>query len=561
MSENKNEPIVEIINELRNSYEDYRLTHKKEEIEDWVRKFKDKYKTQNLNIDIYFSKAWGGGPTELEKMNILFKERSNQLYYYANKRTTGGYYIIISDLHKDKVNIRIDFSNELKDAWYNKNNKIGELIEKEIYTNAFEDLKGKGISFEYINSNETSYFVNVSNQIVNYVNELKKIINNYPDIMREYLDKHKELSEKYEELYNEKVHRNQGKLFTKYVWTLVYEKMRLDPIIGNNDENQIESNNKNDVKVNNNKEYNFMNEDELNKIIELLEYKKNIILEGIPGVGKTYIAKKIANQITSNKEDNIKIVQFHQSYAYEDFVQGLRPTNNSTFEPVDGILKTICDKARKEINDKFVIIIDEINRGNISKIFGETFMLIEKDKRITKVQIEKNKNSKYAVVLPYSEDKNSKFDIPENVYFIGTMNTMDKSISIMDFALRRRFSMYEIKPCFDNGEFKRYISDVNNKKLEILVKRVKSINDSKNLDGIKFGHSYFCGLNNCENLDKIIDFIINYEILPQLREYLLGDNKKIKKLDQFLNSSDPEILSVDKILTNANDEDDETNGE
>ena len=166
MSENKNEPIVEIIKELKNSYEDYRLTHKKEEIEDWVRKFKNKYKTKNLNIDIYFSKAWGGGPTELEKMNILFKERSNQLYYYANKRTTGGYYIIISDLHKDKVNIRIDFSNELKDAWYN-NNELGELIEKEIYTNAFEDLKEKGTSFEYINSNETSYFVDVSNQIKN----------------------------------------------------------------------------------------------------------------------------------------------------------------------------------------------------------------------------------------------------------------------------------------------------------------------------------------------------------------------------------------------------------
>ena len=483
-------------------------------------------------------------------MNILFKERSNQLYYYANKRTTGGYYIIISDLHKDKVNIRIDFSNELKDAWYN-NNELGEL-------------KEKGTSFEYINSNETSYFVDVSNQIMNYVNELNQIIHNYPDIMKKYLDEHKELSEKYEKLYNEYneiVHRKQGKLFTKYVWTLVYEKMGLEPIIGDNNANTIENIDKNDVKVNNNNEYNFMNEDEFNKIIELLEYKKNIILEGIPGVGKTYIAKKIANQITSNKEDNIKIVQFHQSYAYEDFVQGLRPTNNSTFEPVDGILKTICDKARNKINDKFVIIIDEINRGNISKIFGETFMLIEKDKRITKEQIEANKNSNYAVVLPYSKDKNSKFDIPENVYFIGTMNTMDKSISIMDFALRRRFSMYEIKPCFDNSEFKKYISDINDKRLETLVQRIKSINDSKNLDEIKFGHSYFCGLNKCENLHTVIDFIINYEILPQLREYLLGDNKKIKKLDKFLNSDDAEILSVDKILTNDNDEDDETNGE
>lgn len=318
---------------------------------------------------------------------------------------------------------------------------------------------------------------------------------------------------------------------------------------------------KNDGK--NKKEYNFMTDTEFNKIIELLEFKKNIILEGVPGVGKTYIAKKIAKEITSNKEENIKIIQFHQSYAYEDFVQGLRPTDKNTFEPVDGILKVLCDEAKKHIDNKYVMIIDEINRGNISKIFGETFMLIEKDKRIKKEEIQENVNSKYAVTLPYSKNKEERFDIPENVYFIGTMNTMDRSIALMDFALRRRFAVYEVKPCFEDEEsnniFTEYLKDVDNSKLAILVEKIKSINNSKKLDKIKFGHSYFCGLNEDSNLDIKIDFIINHEILPQLKEYLLGDDDKNKKLQEFLNPDNTKSLEVDKFL-NKNDgqnEDDE----
>ncbi len=305
------------------------------------------------------------------------------------------------------------------------------------------------------------------------------------------------------------------------------------------------------------KEYNFMSENEFNRIVKLLEYKKNIILEGVPGVGKTYIARKIASKITNNIEENIKIIQFHQSYAYEDFIQGLRPQNDGTFKPIDGILKVICDNARKDIQNCYVIIIDEINRGNISKIFGETFMLIEKDKRITTEQVRANINSKYAVTLPYSENKEEKFDIPENVYFIGTMNTMDKSIASMDFALRRRFAMYEVEPCFEDQEgesnFKNYLNDINNTNLNILVEKIKSINNSKKLDGIKFGHSYFCGLNNCENLDTRLDFIINYEIYPQLKEYLIGDNSKIEKIKSFLSISN-DVTSIDNFLNNNKNE-------
>lgn len=309
--------------------------------------------------------------------------------------------------------------------------------------------------------------------------------------------------------------------------------------------------------------YCFISKEQLQEIEELLEYNKNIILEGVPGVGKTYIARKIASKISHGKEENIQVIQFHQTYAYEDFIQGLRPKNN-VFETVDGILKAICDKAKEDIrngNDsKYVLIIDEINRGNISKIFGETFMLIEKDKRRTKEQILNNELSKYAVRLPYSQNKEEKFDIPENVYIIGTMNTMDKSIALMDYALKRRFGIYEIKPCFEDEEgykgFKKYLEDINNDNLNTLVEKIISINENKKLEGIKFGHSYFCGLDSETeiNIDKKVEFIIKYEIIPQLKEYLLGDNKKLKKMKDFLDIKNKSYLLKEENNEEDNDE-------
>lgn len=309
--------------------------------------------------------------------------------------------------------------------------------------------------------------------------------------------------------------------------------------------NKNKKENKNISKENLQKEYSFISKDEINKIKELLEFKKNIILEGVPGVGKTYIAEKIAEDIVEGKKENIEIIQFHQSYSYEDFIEGLRPTEDgSHFEPYSGILKTLCEKAKERIDEKFVVIIDEINRGNISKIFGETFMLIEKDKRLTEEQILNGENSKYAVKLPYSNDK---FDIPENVYFIGTMNTIDRSIALFDIALRRRFANYEIKPCFNDRhedvkkEIKQYLKDVNSEKLELLWNKIKEI-DSKPDDeneGLLIGHSYLCGLQNVpkEEVDEKIDLILNYELLPQIREYFIGNEEKIKKLEKYFSFS------------------------
>lgn len=310
------------------------------------------------------------------------------------------------------------------------------------------------------------------------------------------------------------------------------------------DENYID-NDSNDDESSEQKELNkycFISEEEINTIEELLRFKKNIILEGVPGVGKTYIAEKIAKRIVGDKTDNIKTIQFHQSYSYEDFIEGLRPTEDgSHFEAYPGFLKRLCDniKEHNKWNENFVVIIDEINRGNISKIFGEVFMLIESDKR-----------DNATVYLPYSREKS--FTIPSNIYFIGTMNTVDRSIALFDMALRRRFANYEIKPCFNDEheevkeEIKKYLKEVNSKKLNILWDKIKKINSESEdkFDGLTIGHSYLCGLNKFrkEEVDRKIDLILNYELLPQIREYFIGNSQKIKELEKilsFTNANDP----------------------
>ena len=133
-------------------------------------------------------------------------------------------------------------------------------------------------------------------------------------------------------------------------------------------------------------------------------------------MGKTFIAKKIAYEIMGNMNDaQIEMVQFHQSYSYEDFIQGLRP-NKKGFELRNGIFYNFCQQALAHPERQFFFIIDEINRGNLSKIFGELLMLIETDKR----------GEKYAIKLTYAEDEEDTFYVPENLYIIGTMNTADR---------------------------------------------------------------------------------------------------------------------------------------
>jgi 5-methylcytosine-specific restriction protein B len=265
----------------------------------------------------------------------------------------------------------------------------------------------------------------------------------------------------------------------------------------------------------------FLEEQEISEIIHSLEVKKNIVLQGPPGVGKTFVAKKIAYEMMKNTDDTkIRMIQFHQSYAYEDFIQGIRPSEKS-FKVKNGIFYDFCKKAALEPAQKFFFIIDEINRGNLSKIFGELMMLIESDKR-----------GKYCVPLTYSEKDDVLFSVPENLYLIGTMNTADRSLAIVDYALRRRFRFITLLPKFNNrfkdflsskGFSKDFIQEISSK-LNLLNEKIKS---DKNLgSGFLIGHSFFCNVNS-ENERKWFENIIKFEIRPLLEEYWFDDSEKV----------------------------------
>jgi MoxR-like ATPase len=268
----------------------------------------------------------------------------------------------------------------------------------------------------------------------------------------------------------------------------------------------------------------YLEKDEYHKLINLLLYKKNVVLKGAPGVGKTYIAKKLAYSINREKNDYyIDMVQFHQNYSYEDFVMGYKPKEEG-FELEKGIFYQFCKKAENDENKnhKYFFIIDEINRGNLSKIFGELMMLIENDKR----------GFEYRVKLAYKEGEEAEeFFVPENVYIIGTMNTADRSLTKLDYALRRRFSFFSIKPAFEHEKFIEYQQEINNSTFDKLIETIKDINkkieeDESLGEGYKIGHSYFCGLKNDDSFIERIESIVKYDIIPTLEEYWF-DNKPV----------------------------------
>lgn len=390
----------------------------------------------------------------------------------------------------------------------------------------------------------------------------------------------------------------------------------------------------------------FIEENDFKTIKALLERKKNIILQGAPGVGKTFAAKRIAYSMIGKKDkDLVKIVQFHQNYSYEDFVEGYKPNEDGGFDLKDGVFKTFCKEALKNVEDcnksedeksfekkfeeaynkliediinennveikskkevvydnieitskdnlkikrknsflhinyndllkvakkfkpqqefsttdirtllekgrhtsgywavlnhiynnywsedniketkptetiekkNYFFIIDEINRGNLSKIFGELLMLIEDTHRGEKIN------------LAYSGEE---FCVPENVYIIGMMNTADRSLAMIDYALRRRFSFFEMQPAFENEKFREIIKGKN---LENVVEQIIELNKTICNDvslgkGFCIGHSYFCNLEdyNKETLQNIID----YEIAPMLKEYWFDDIQKYNKAIQ-----------------------------
>lgn len=290
----------------------------------------------------------------------------------------------------------------------------------------------------------------------------------------------------------------------------------------------------------------FMEGRDYQDLSALLVSKKNIILQGAPGVGKTFAAKRLAYSLMGEKDDSrITFVQFHQNYTYEDFVMGYKPSGNG-FALKTGIFYNFCIEAGSHPDKQYFFIIDEINRGNLSKIFGELLMMIEKNYRGAKV------------TLAYSGES---FAVPENLYIIGLMNTADRSLAIIDYALRRRFAFFTMHPAFSieaeggpdkiNSGFKKYMESVASTEFNAFIAKMQALNkeireDSSLGEGFCIGHSYFCNYEEAKAQGKTVKewllAIVKYDILPTLREYWFdnaeqynGWRKKLLTRDGSLN--------------------------
>lgn len=274
----------------------------------------------------------------------------------------------------------------------------------------------------------------------------------------------------------------------------------------------------------------YISDKQYEELCSVLKYKKNIILQGPPGVGKTWMAKRLSwSCMGKMQDDHIKMIQFHQNYSYEDFVCGYKPDDEG-FALKTGVFYDFCKRAKSNKGEKFFFIIDEINRGNMSKIFGELLMLIENEYRNEAIQ------------LPYSELP--PFEVPDNVYIIGMMNTADRSLAMIDYALRRRFSFFDIEPCFtkhkdkkENEEqenrFWEYIEGLKKDTLMRLIETIIDLNTEITEDlgkGFCIGHSYFCNLDNLKEgitIEERLKEIVKYEIIPMLREYWFDNSDKV----------------------------------
>ena len=273
----------------------------------------------------------------------------------------------------------------------------------------------------------------------------------------------------------------------------------------------------------------YMGEERYDAIAGLLRTKKNIILQGAPGVGKTYAAKRLAYSMMGVKDaSRVMLIQFHQSYSYEDFIEGYRPCG-AGFELVKGAFYSFCKKAADDEENAYFFIIDEINRGNLSKIFGELFMLIESDKRGPKNKLQ----------LLYSREL---FYVPRNVHIIGMMNTADRSLAMLDYALRRRFAFVELRPAFDSDGFRDYRAGLDNPRFEALVREVESLNrviaeDESLGEGFCIGHSYFCNMEADSCTDATLASIVDYELIPMLKEYWFDEPGKVREWSDRLRRS------------------------
>ena len=269
----------------------------------------------------------------------------------------------------------------------------------------------------------------------------------------------------------------------------------------------------------------FLDQQSIERLLAIWEGKKNLILQGAPGVGKSFVAKRLAYLLLGAKDTTrVDTVQFHQSYSYEDFVQGYRPSGKGGFTLRDGVFHRFCEKANLSPGRPHVFIIDEINRGNLAKILGELMLLIEHDKR----------GPSWATTLTYSEPGEPLFFVPDNLYLLGMMNTADRSLSIVDYALRRRFRFALLEPMFASAKFRDLLLSrgVPEEIVTLITMRMTALNKVISEDraslgpGYRIGHSFFVPPEGFEYDVGWYRRIVETEILPLLEEYWIDDPEK-----------------------------------